>query len=84
MLERASMSDRIKSVMGLLRRYEALFSLPTRIMQETDRGDFDTVSNAPRCNPDAQEATLDVSKLPCECVNSRVCAGAFAVEVTFA
>lgn len=43
MLERASMSDRIKSVMGLLRRYEALFSLPTRIMQETERGDFDTV-----------------------------------------
>ena len=37
------MSDRIKSVMGLLRRYESLFSLPTRIMQETERGEFETV-----------------------------------------
>ena len=49
MLERASMSDRIKSVMGLLRRYEPLFSLPTRIMQETDRGEFDTVSHTSYC-----------------------------------
>ena len=37
------MSDRIKSVMGLLRRYESLFSLPTRIMQETEHGEFETV-----------------------------------------
>ena len=44
MLERASMSDRIKSVMALLLRYETLFSLPTRIMHETDRGEYDTVS----------------------------------------
>ena len=37
------MSDRIKSVMGLIRRYESLFQLPTRIMQETERGEFETV-----------------------------------------
>ena len=43
MLERAGMSDRIKSVMGLLRRYESLFRLPTRIMQETERAEFETV-----------------------------------------
>ena len=44
MLERASMSDRIKSVMALLLRYETLFSLPARIMHETDRDEYDTVS----------------------------------------
>lgn len=44
MLERATMSDRIKSVMGLIRRYESLFQLPTRIVQETERGEFETVS----------------------------------------
>ncbi|KAL3158707.1 hypothetical protein ABBQ32_011445 [Trebouxia sp. C0010 RCD-2024] len=43
MLERATMSDRIKSVMGLIRRYESLFQLPTRIVQETERGEFETV-----------------------------------------
>ena len=37
------MSDRIKSVMGLIKRYESLFQLPTRIVQETERGEFDTV-----------------------------------------
>lgn len=48
MLERATMSDRIKSVMGLIRRYESLFQLPTRIVQETERGEFETVSTC--CN----------------------------------
>lgn len=43
LLERAGMSDRIKSVMGLIKRYESLFQLPTRIVQETERGEFDTV-----------------------------------------
>lgn len=43
MLERAGMSDRIKSVMGLIGRYESLFQLPTRIVQETERGEFETV-----------------------------------------
>ena len=46
MLERAGMSDRIKSVMGLIRRYESLFQLPTRIVQETERGDFETVCSS--------------------------------------
>ena len=44
MLERAGMSDRIKSVMGMLRRYESLFRLPSRIMQETECGEFEAVS----------------------------------------
>ena len=43
MLERASMSDRIKNVMGMINRYESLFQLPARIVQETERGEFDTV-----------------------------------------
>ncbi|KAA6419700.1 MAG: hypothetical protein FRX49_10424, partial [Trebouxia sp. A1-2] len=43
MLERAGMSDRIKSVMGMLRRYESLFRLPSRIMQETECGEFEAV-----------------------------------------
>lgn len=46
MLERAGMSDRIKSVMGLIRRYESLFQLPTRIVQETEHGEFDTVGSS--------------------------------------
>ena len=40
------MSDRIKSVMGLIRRYESLFQLPTRIVQETERGEFETVCSS--------------------------------------
>ena len=46
MLERAGMSDRIKSVMGLIRRHESLFQLPTRIVQETERGEFETVCSS--------------------------------------
>lgn len=47
MLERAGMSDRIKSVMGMLRRYESLFRLPSRIMQETECGEFEAVKLCP-------------------------------------
>ena len=65
MLERASMSDRIKSVMGLLRRYEALFSLPTRIMQETDRGDFD-MSAAIHLVEQARHAGLSCAFCQCQ------------------
>ena len=43
MLERAGMTDRIKNVMSLLLRYETLFRLPSRILQETERGEFGTV-----------------------------------------
>lgn len=46
MLERAGMSDRIKSVMGLIRRYESLFQLPSRIVQETEQGEFETVGSS--------------------------------------
>ena len=49
MLERAGMSDRIKSVMGMLRRYESLFRLPSRIMQETECGEFEAVSDVHHC-----------------------------------
>ncbi|KAK9814628.1 hypothetical protein WJX72_008970 [[Myrmecia] bisecta] len=43
MLERAAMSERIKSVVSLLKRYESLFRLPTRIRQETERGEYEQV-----------------------------------------
>ena len=45
MLERAGMTDRIRNVMSLLLRYETLFRLPSRILQETERGEFGTVSS---------------------------------------
>lgn len=43
MLERASISERIRSVISLLKRYESLFRLPTRIRQQTERQEFDQV-----------------------------------------
>ena len=62
MLERAGMSDRIKSVMGLIRRHESLFQLPTRIVQETERGEFETVCSS--CHAKSVQ-TLIHGSFPC-------------------
>ena len=43
MLERASMSERIKSVLSLLKRYESLFALPMRMRQQMQRQEYDQV-----------------------------------------
>eukprot|EP00891_Asterochloris_glomerata_P008851 jgi/Astpho2/8851/fgenesh1_pg.00129_%23_37_t len=43
MLERATMSERIKSVLSLLKRYESLFALPMRMRQQMQRQEYDQV-----------------------------------------
>ena len=42
-LDRQQRADRIKSVMAMLKRYDSLFRLPTRIRQATERGDYEQV-----------------------------------------
>ena len=37
----------VKSVVGLLKRYEGLFQLPSRIRQSTEKGEFDQVTPLP-------------------------------------
>ncbi len=44
LLERASASDRIRGVLALLKRYENLFRLPTRIRQATEGGLYEQVA----------------------------------------
>ena len=46
MLERATMSERIKSVLSLLKRYESLFALPMRMRQQMQRQEYDQVHGA--------------------------------------
>ena len=48
MLERATMSERIKSVLSLLKRYESLFALPMRMRQQMQRQEYDQV-HGPAC-----------------------------------
>lgn len=43
LLERAAASEQVKSVVALLKRYEGLFQLPSRIRQGTERGEYDQV-----------------------------------------
>ena len=43
MLERQQKAERIKSVVAMLKRYESLFRLPSRIRQATERGEFEQV-----------------------------------------
>ncbi len=37
----------VKSVVALLKRYEGLFQLPSRIRQSTEKGEFDQVTPPP-------------------------------------
>ncbi len=46
MLERATMSERIKSVLSLLKRYESLFALPMGMRQQMQRQEYDQVHGA--------------------------------------
>lgn len=41
LVERAAACDRIRGVLALLKRYENLFRLPTRIRQASERGLYD-------------------------------------------
>ena len=43
MLDRQQKAERIKSVVAMLKRYETVFRLPTRIRQATERGKFEQV-----------------------------------------
>ena len=43
LVERAAACDRIRGVLALLKRYENLFRLPTRIRQASERGLYDQV-----------------------------------------
>lgn len=43
LLERQQKAERMKSVLAMLKRYESLFRLPSRIRQATLRGDFEQV-----------------------------------------
>ena len=43
LLDRASASDRIRGVLALLKRYESLFRLPTRIRQASERELYEQV-----------------------------------------
>lgn len=43
LLDRAATSDQVKSVVLLLKRYESLFQLPSRIRQSIERGECDQV-----------------------------------------
>ena len=43
MLDRQQKAERIKSVVAMLKRYETVFRLPTRIRQATERGEFEQV-----------------------------------------
>ena len=43
LLDRASASDRIRGVLALLKRYENLFRLPTRIRQASDKELYEQV-----------------------------------------
>ena len=45
LLARAATSDQVKSVVLLLKRYESLFQLPSRIRQSIERGEGDQVSS---------------------------------------
>ncbi|CAL8463713.1 g3247 [Coccomyxa elongata] len=45
LVERAAACDRIRGVLALLKRYENLFRLPTRIRQASERGLYDQVIN---------------------------------------
>jgi hypothetical protein len=47
LLERASASDRLRGVLALLKRYENLFRLPTRIRQATEGGLYEQVAGLP-------------------------------------
>ena len=41
LVERAAACDRIRGVLALLKRYESLFRLPTRIRHASERGAYD-------------------------------------------
>ena len=41
LVARAAACDRIRGVLALLRRYESLFRLPTRIRHASERGSYD-------------------------------------------
>lgn len=43
LLDRQQKTERIKSVVAMLKRYESLFRLPARIRQATQRGEFEQV-----------------------------------------
>lgn len=43
LVERAAACDRIRGVLALLKRYDNLFRLPTRIRQASERGLYDQV-----------------------------------------
>ncbi|KAK9917910.1 hypothetical protein WJX75_009504 [Coccomyxa subellipsoidea] len=45
LVQRAAACDRIRGVLALLKRYENLFRLPTRIRQASERGLYDQVIN---------------------------------------
>lgn len=47
LLARAATSDQVKSVVLLLKRYESLFQLPSRIRQSIERGEGDQVISTP-------------------------------------
>ena len=56
LLDRAATSDQVKSVVLLLKRYESLFQLPSRIRQSIERGEGDQV----------RHTTLISSDFPCK------------------
>ena len=61
LLERAATSDQVKSVVALLKRYEGLFQLPSRIRQGSERADFDQVYQS---QPPTRRCLIRHAKVP--------------------
>ena len=43
LLERQATADRIRLVLGVMRRYEAIVRLPARVREHAERGDYEQV-----------------------------------------
>jgi hypothetical protein len=43
LLDRAAKADRIRLVLGVMRRYEAIVQLPSRVRQHAEEGDYEQV-----------------------------------------
>jgi hypothetical protein len=46
LLERQAKADRIRLVLGLMQRYEAIVQLPSRVRQHAEAGDYEQVRRA--------------------------------------
>jgi hypothetical protein len=65
LLERQTKAERIKQVLGLIRRYEAVVRLPSRVREHAQARDYEQVGVHVRCRLSGNPGDLPAECAPC-------------------